>query len=157
MTRITKCKITRRTRTFLRPRMLFYVFSLLSVLGALSLGQIYLRFLSRDLLIETRKLQGRREELQARRQTMLSEVEHLKDYDHVREYAQAALGLRERSPLLNRRGLVTDDCVRRWTEAYQTVASLKQQKTTATEPERVIASLSDKLFDVSTVSMAEER
>lgn len=101
----------------LPPGWLLRVLSLFFLVALLATGQIYLRFLSQDLQIETRKLQKRQMELVNLRKSLVSEVERLKCYDAIRAYASNKLGMEECSASQNRQTRLSAESVVKWSRA----------------------------------------
>jgi len=78
MTPLSRCELLDRSRVLFRGKAFFCLVSFLVVVVGLAMGQVHLRFLARDLEIETGKLQRAREDLQNRKKVVVSEVERLK-------------------------------------------------------------------------------
>jgi cell division protein FtsL len=155
MTPLSRCDLLSRSRVFLRAKALFCLVSLLLVTVGLALVQVHLRFLTRDLQIETGKQQRVREELHNQKKLLVAEVERLKHYETIRDYAETKLGLRECLPNQTRRVVVSADTVAKWSDAAAALA------VPADGTERAkgswLQALGEKAVEFSSVSMAREK
>ncbi|MFP4379121.1 MAG: cell division protein FtsL [Candidatus Sumerlaeia bacterium] len=152
--KLTNCISFSPSIALIRPRRFMALVSLLLLLSLMGLGQVYLRFLTRDMQIETHKLQQTREKLQNRQKILVSELEQLKCYDAIKELAATELGLQECLPEQSRRAMISGDALARWSNAYALIAELRNPQTEAPQRASLIAELGDKVLSFSSVSMA---
>jgi cell division protein FtsL len=154
MAALTNCRYLSHSRRIIRPRPLICLICLALLLSAMALGQVYLRFLSRDLQIETRKLQGLREELQNRRKALSVDIERLKSYETIRAHAEEKLGLSECLPEQSRRAIISGEAMARWSDTERIMADLRPADADRQNNKNVIAALGQKALSFSSVSMA---
>lgn len=114
MTKLTPCQLDRFERPLLRPLSVFRLVFFFGVVSILLMLQTHLRFRTRDMQIETFKLQERRSALRNHKRALISQVEELKRYETVRAYAENHLGLRECPPERAARAVVAIETVERW-------------------------------------------
>jgi len=128
---------------------------LLAVLGGLGLAQIHLKFRTRDLQIETRKLQQARADLENRKIALVSRVERLKRCDEAfRDYARSELGLRECPPDRISKAFVSAEALARWRHLARAVQ--RPSAPVDQPPVRVLAELGQRMMSLSTPLMARD-
>ena len=157
MTPLTKCDLTLHSSKLLHPVMLVKVLLLLTVMAALALAQTHLRFRTRDLQIETRKLQKQSAELKNRERTLVAETERLKIYDfEFRKYARTDLGLQECPPERSSRVVVSAEIFSKWEELGQRLDRRSRRSLPAPSKVRAVAQLGQRVISWSTTAMAQE-
>jgi cell division protein FtsL len=155
MTPLSRCELLDRSRVLFRGKAFFCLVSLLAVVVGLAMGQVHLRFLARDLQIETGKLQRAREDLQNRKTVVVSEVERLKRYETIREYAESRLGLRECLPGQTCKAVVSAEVVAKWSDAAN--APAQPADVSSKDGRSWLNALGEKVVTLSSVSMAREK
>ncbi len=155
MARLTKCKLQGRRLCLLRPWLVLRVMVVFGLLGALGFMQIHLRFKTRDMNIEMRKLQRERVELANRYASLRADVERMKRFDEdFQAYARTELGLVECPPERCKQVRLAESTVKRW----QSIASgdMPEAESQVEEPSRVVrlARLGQELMSWSSTSMA---
>ena len=154
MTPLTRVKFNGHSRLLLKPLILIRLGVLLSVAVIPAMGLTYLRFQTRDMQIETSKLQAKRQILASYKSNLVSQVEQLKRYDRMHDYAQARLGLRECPPEQTTRVALSPQVVERWNNVIDKSALREEQTLQSTE--HLIAQVGEKVISWSSVSMARD-
>ncbi len=157
MARLTKCKLQGRCLRLLRPWLVLRVLMVFGLFGALAFMQIHLRFNTRDMNIEMRKLQRERVELANRYASLRADVEQMKRFDEdFQNYARTELGLVECPPERCKQTRLAASTMEHW----QAVSRGEMSETPAQieEPSRVvrIARLGQQLMSWSSTSMADD-
>lgn len=96
MVKLTRCDLSEEYYQTLSPFLVFRIAVLLILIGTLLLAQTHLRFSTRNMKIETVKIQKEYTELYNQQLALTVEVEEKQRFDtDLREYAQGELGLYE--------------------------------------------------------------
>ena len=154
MTPLTQCDLRESSRSLLRPAILLRVAVAAGVAVMLALGLTHLRFGIRDLQIESNKLQRARLALISHKNTVLSEVERLKRYERLKDYAQTKLGLRECSPDRSVKVMVSPGAIGRWKDLIEETSARKNPSLPPAE--RLLMVLTERVISLSSVSLAHE-
>jgi cell division protein FtsB len=158
MARLTKCKLNGRRLRLIRPWLMLRVLLLFALVSSLAFMQIYLRFCTRDMNIEMRKLQRKRVELANRRASLVAEVERLRRFDQdFQEYARSELGLVECPPERCKQTTVARSTLAHW-QSIDRELSAPEKKQPSIEPSRVmrLARLGQHVVSWSSLSMASD-
>ncbi|NQU45207.1 cell division protein FtsL [bacterium] len=155
MTRLSRCDLRRRSRVLLRPMVLFRSLTLLALLISLGLVEVHLRFLVRDLQIESQKLQAQRSELLNRQRMLVSEVESQKAGGAIERYAMTELGMEYCRPEQRRSARVAEGSVKRWQEMSRSLALA--DAASHSNNENLLETLGERMLILSSVSMARDR
>lgn len=158
MASLSRCELSKYSRSLIRPRAVFYLGTFLTLLVSLSLAQVHLRFLTKDLVIETKKLQKQRADLLNRQKALSAEIEKLRNYDTIREYALNTLKLRECPPDHSSTEKLLASAVNRWRDDAASAAPVPAAPAPRgkSSPEKFFALLEDKMSLVS-ISMAHDK
>ncbi|MFW6303997.1 MAG: FtsB family cell division protein [Candidatus Sumerlaeota bacterium] len=158
MARLTKCKLKGRRLRLLRPWLVLRLLVLFGLVSALAFMQIHLRFRTRDMNIEARKLQQKRVELANRQASLRAEVERMKRFDRdFQAYAREELGLVECPPERCKQVRIAQSTLERW-EAIGKDDSTRVVPAVESGPSNVVklARLGQQVLNWSTLSMASD-
>ncbi len=153
MIRLTHCNLKRHKNTLLRPAVLFQLLLLLGLATGLALAHVHLRFVTRDLQIETSKLHKERNELNNKQARLIAEVEQLKDFENLRWYAEQELGMELCPTERSFKAVLTADAVMRWRSVAVDITETEQDPMFG---QTVLASLSERMVSWSSVSQADD-
>ena len=152
MTPLTRCETRRRSKMVLRPGVTLWMTLAVATLSLLSLVQVHLRFRTRDLMIETRYLQGVRANLINEKNRLISEVEELKRYERLRQYAENNLGLCKCPPSRVSTTEAAQSALVRWGDIQDAIADAPKTDTS----ENLLASVGEKMIAWSNVALARD-
>jgi len=155
MTPLTQCDLRANAKTLLRPGVLLRLAIAAGVAVTFATALTHLRLRTRDLQIECSKLQKERLALISHRNTVMSEVEKLKRYGRLREYAEVKLGLRECPPDRSARMVVSPRALERWRDLLEEDKA-GQEDRLCPPSERLMAVVAEKVVSWSSVSLARE-
>ncbi|MBN1866425.1 hypothetical protein JW916_03940 [Candidatus Sumerlaeota bacterium] len=133
--------------------MTLWAFVTVGTLCVLSLAQVHLRFMTRDLKIETRSLQQVGAELTNEKNSLISQVEELKRYDRLRQYAESELGLCKCPPSRVRRVEAAPAAVARWGDIQDAIAEVPGGDSPT---ENLLATVGEKMITWSNVALARD-
>lgn len=155
MTALTQCYAAGRPPLLLRPSLVFRVGFILFFVALLGMGLTYLRFVTRDLKIESSKLQKTQMILLSQKNTLASEVERYKRFENLREAESVKLGFAKCPPERSFAIVVSDSAVQKWKDVA--TRYYEEGEGSRTEPtERLLATVGERVLTWSSVSMARE-